>query len=204
MSVNKIWKDINDEKDVELTSLIKKGNWGKLASHNPLQSIKKTLLMNIAWTAIICIAYMVIIFYFNYWQLQLSIGVVFIFSLWALYTAYILYKKIKSTVSSSASLLSELKRHHQSVTNWINMQQKIALFIYPVSVVGGFLLGGVIGSGKSVEALISKPLFFYTLFGAIIIVVPACYYLAKWMFTRSFGKHLQALQENIDALESEK
>jgi hypothetical protein len=65
------------------------------------------------------------------------------------------------------------------------------------------MLGGVIGSGKPVSVFMHKPLFFITLIIAVIVLVPACYYLAKWMFKCSFGKHLQALKDNIDELESE-
>jgi len=80
-----------------------------------------------------------------------------------------------------------MKRHCESITTWLNNQQKVALIIYPVSATGGFMLGGVIGSGKSVEVLMSKPVVILVLIVTIIILVPICYYLAKWMCNYSFG-----------------
>ena len=204
MSIEKTWSEINEGGDDELSSLLQKSRLTKLSSHNPLEKIKKNLLINMIWAVLICILYVVILVYFQIWQVQIAIGLVLIFSLWALYTAYVEYKKLDIKISSSGSVLSELKRHHQSITNWINTGQRIALIIYPISAAGGFMLGGTIGSGKSVEIFMSKPIMWIILLVAILILVPACYYLAKWMNNYVFGKHLKTLEENINALEEEK
>ncbi len=204
MSIQNIWGDINNKQDDDLSSLLYKPNLSKLTSHNPLEKIKKNLLMNIVWGIIICAAYIFIIIHFQIWQVQASIGIVLLFSLWALYTAFIEYKKLHTTISANSSLLLEMRRHCESITRWLNTQQKVALIIYPISAAGGFMLGGVIGSGKSVEVFMSKPVVVIALVATIIILVPICYYLAKWMCNYSFGKHLKALQQNIQDLESEK
>ncbi len=204
MSIQNIWGDINNKKDDDLLSLLQKPQLSKLTSHNPLEKIKKNLLMNIIWGTIICALYVFVIIHFQIWQVQISMAIVLLFSLWALYTALVQYKKLSTSISSNSSLLSEMKRHAASITTWLNTQQKVALVIYPISAAGGFMLGGVIGSGKSVEVFMSKPIVVVALVVTIIILVPVCYYLAKWMCNYSFGKHLKALQQNILDLESEK
>ncbi len=204
MSIKKTWGEINDPQDDDLSSLLHASALPKLSSHNPLVKIKKNLLNNMVAAVLICILYVAVIFYFQIWQVQIAIGLVLIFSLWALYTAYRQYKKLNTTVSPHSSVLVELKRHYQSITNWMNTQQKVALYIYPVSAAGGFMLGGVLGSGKPVALFMSKPGMLVILAIAIAVLVPACWYLAKWMFNYSFGKHLKALKKNIDALEEEK
>jgi hypothetical protein len=50
----------------------------------------------------------------------------------------------------------------------------------------------------------SKPLVWVVLLIALAVLVPACWYVTKWMFKYSFGKHMKTLKENIDALEAEK
>ena len=204
MSNQYIWDDINNKQDDDLLSLLQKHKLSKLTSHNPLEKIKKNLLMNMVWGIIICALYVFMIIHFQIWQVQVSISIVLLFSLWALYTAWLQYKKLNTSVSSNSSLLSEMKRHYESIETWLNTQQKVALIIYPVSAAGGFMLGGVIGSGKSVELFMSKPIVILILVVTILILVPACYYLAKWMCNYSFGKHLKTLQQNIKDLESEK
>lgn len=169
-----------------------------------MEKIRRNLLINMILGMLVCLVYLFIILYFHIWQVQVLIAVVLIFSLWASYTAYIEYKKINATVSSTNSVLDELKRHQLSITTWMKTQQRVALFIYPVSAAGGFMLGGVMGSGKPVHVIMSKPIMYVILLITIGILVPVCYYLARWMFNYSFGKHLDALKVNISALEEEK
>jgi hypothetical protein len=204
MSINKTWNKINDPQDDDLSSLLKVSRLSNISSHNPLEKIKNNLLLNMIWGVLICLLYVVIIFYFRIWQVQLCTVVVFLFSVWALYTAFLQYRNINSTVSAFNPVLEELKRHFQSITDWMNTQQRVALFIYPISAAGGFMLGGVSGSGKTVAAFMSKPRVWVALLIALAVLVPACWYLTKWMFKISFGKHMKALKANIDALEEEK
>jgi glucan phosphoethanolaminetransferase (alkaline phosphatase superfamily) len=204
MSIENIWQDENNGQDIDLVTLLQKPKLLNLASHHPLEKLKKNLLINIIWGSLICILYIFIIIHFQIWQVQLSISIVLLFSLWALYTAFLEYKKLNTNVSANTALLQEMKRHNESITTWLITQQKVALIIYPISAAGGFMLGGVIGSGKPVEAFMSKPFVIISLIITVIILVPICYYLAKWMCNYSFGKHLKALQQNIKDLEAEK
>lgn len=204
MSIEKIWSEINDPQDDDLTSLLRKSTFSNAASHSPLEKIKKSLVMNMTSAVLICLLYVAVIIYFRIWQVQLAMSVVLFFSLWALYTAFQQYRQLNTAVSSSSPLLVEMKRHYESITRWMNVQQRVALFIYPVSAAGGFMLGGVLGSGKPVSYFMGKPMILLTLVICIIVLVPACYFLAKWMFNYSFGKHLKTLKQNIDALEEEK
>jgi hypothetical protein len=203
MSIEKDWDKLNEGQDDDLSSLLRPSKLSGLSSKNPLEKIRKNLLKNILSVAIICTGYIAIIIYFRIWQVQLSIGLVLLFSLWGLYTAIVQYKKLKTTVSVSP-VLDELKRHHESITAWMKAQQRVALLIYPISAAGGFMLGGVLGSGKTVEVFLSKPFVIVALIIAVAILTPAAHYLAKWMCKYSFGKHLDALKENIEALEAEK
>jgi len=184
--------------------LLQTGKLSKLTSHNPLEKIRKNLLINMIWAILICGLYVWLIFNFYFWQVQVALVIVLLFSLWAVYTAFQQYQNMETTISNSRSLLLEMKRHYRSITDWMHLQQRVALFIYPVSAAGGFMLGGASGSGKPIAVLMSKPVFLISLLIALAVLVPACYYLTKWLFKISFGKHLKALEMNIEALEEEK
>ncbi len=204
MSVENTWDNINSGQDEELGALLNSSNLKKLPSQNPLGKIKKTLFYNIVWGVLISIIILILLIYLHIWQVQLTLIVVFIFSLWAVFTAWQQYKKMDTDVSANSPLLTEMKRHHNSIHEWMHTQQRVALFIYPISATGGFMLGGAEGSGKPVAELMNKPLALITLLIALVILVPACYYVTRWMFKVSFGKHLKALNENIQTLEAEK
>ncbi len=203
MSIENSWNGLTQRQDDDLAALLEPSRLSKLSSHNPLEKIRKNLLMNIVFGFIVCFFYVFIITYYNILQVQIAIGCVLIFSLWALLTAWQEYKKINSSALPSLPVLIELKRHHQSISAWLITQQRVALFVYPVSASGGFMLGGVIGSGKPVEAFIGSSFILISLLVTLIILVPASYYLAKWFSKISFGKHLKALEENIKDLEKE-
>ncbi|MCG7859559.1 hypothetical protein MD537_21455, partial [Flavihumibacter sediminis] len=66
---------------------------------------------------------------------------------------------------------------------------------------GGYLSGGILGSGKTIEELMTKPIFVYALPVTMLVLIPICYWLAKWMFNKSFGKHLRSLEGIIHSLE---
>lgn len=203
MSLEKQWQHINEQGDDDLTALMNNPQLNKLTSHQPLQKIKHNLLINMAWGICIAICYVLVIFFFPFWQVRLCIGIVLLFTLWAVGTAYVQYKSIQPFVSSNNSLLAEMKRHHASMIQWMKTQERVALFIYPISTAGGFMLGGAIGSGKSVDYFMSKPMVQIALVICIAVMVPLAYWLAKWLFKKSFGKHLTSLGENIEALSRE-
>jgi membrane protein YdbS with pleckstrin-like domain len=204
MSVKQIWSDMGNDQDNDLSSLIRQAGLSKRPSKNPLQKIRQGLLMNIGWGILISIGYVAIIFYFPIWIVQLCMSVVLMFTIWAVYTAWIQYKKIQLTQTAGGTLLDEMRTYYDSVTEWMRTQQRVALFIYPVSAAGGFFLGGVLGSGKPVEYFMGKPFFLIMLVVCVVVLVPVCYYVARWLFNYSFGKYLLALKQNITALEEEK
>ena len=74
------------------------------------------------------------------------------------------------------------------------------MYVYPIAIAGGFILGGVEGSGKSVEAFLYNPKILIFLGVTLLLLVPACYYGARWMYNYAYGKHLKNLKLSIDEL----
>lgn len=202
MSIETDWKQLNEKGDHDLEVLLNDTTLNSLTSKSPLQKIKRSLIINIIFGVLICLIYLFVILYFKIWQIQLAIGIVLLFSLWAVYSAYIQYTKIDASVSSN-TVLAELKKNYESISTWIRIQLRAAVCIYPVSVVGGFMIGGVLGSGKPIAYFLARPVVQIGLVICILVMVPVAHYLAKWLFKLSFGKHLKMLKQNIDDLEKE-
>lgn len=80
---------------------------------------------------------------------------------------------------------------------------KVALFIYPFDITAGFLMGGMSGSGRSVDALLQLHVIQVALVIAIAMLTPLSYYLSRYLFTIFFGRHLQQLDEMITQLSEE-
>ncbi len=204
MNIEQNWKAVENHGDIDLTSMMNLSKISHFHSSNPLKTIKKNLLINIIWGTLICMSYIALFIAFPIWQVQVAIFITFVFSVWAVYTAYLQYRDMITTVSFEKSVLEELKRHRQSILQWMKTQLKVALFIYPISASGGFFLGGTIGSGKSIETIMQKFVMWLILLVVLLILTPLCHLLAKWMFKISFGKYLDSLQKSIQELEAEK
>jgi hypothetical protein len=204
MNSDNNWKKNQDSEDHDLSSLLDLSKITKLRSNNPMQIIRKNLVLNVILGSLICIGYLFLLYYFPIWQIQLPIAITLIFSVWAVFTALQEYKKLNPTITAQNSVLDELNKHKNSMLKWMEIQLRIALFIYPVSATGGFMLGGVLGSEKSVEIFMAKPMMWVILILVLLVLVPVCHYCAKWMFKQSFGKHLEAIEQNILDLQTEK
>ncbi|MFZ4059403.1 MAG: hypothetical protein ACOYKE_14770 [Ferruginibacter sp.] len=202
MDINSIWNNI-DTASPSLERMVKQTQFNQLKSKNVLAQLKKKVLINLCWAILIAVAYLIVIFLYPVWQIVVGFGTILIFSIWGIYATYLEYKKINPDIDIQNNLVQELARHHSSITHWIKTQEKVALFFYPISAASGFLFGGMIGSGKPIEVFLSKPIVWITLIISIIVCTIAAYYLAKWMFKVSFGKTLQQLEDDLDALRKE-
>lgn len=199
MSIEQNWKQLDEQGDDDLSKLLQPGKVEKLHSSNPLYKIKSYLIISMIWAVLIAGLYVYVMIRFPYWPVLLCIGTVLLFTLWAGYTSWKQYISINPSVTGH-SLLMEMEKHYEGIQNWMKVQMKAAIFVYPVAAAGGFMIGGMVGSGKSIAEFISKPAVVISLIVTVAILVPLCIWLAKWMFKKSFGKHLVSLKQNIDAL----
>ncbi|HCL04707.1 MAG TPA: hypothetical protein DHW64_01515 [Chitinophagaceae bacterium] len=199
MSIEKTWKDIDEQSDEALAALLRPQVLERLQTKNPLATIKKNMLMNSIWAILIAVGYLLIIFYFPFWQTRLCIGFLFLFTSWAAFSTLKEYRNIEPG-SSGNSVLEELERHYTNINKWMQQQKRAGIYIYPVSAVGGFMLGGTMGSGKTVDEIMMKPVMWIALLIVTAILVPCGFYLAKILSYRAFGRHLEALKRNIDDL----
>jgi hypothetical protein len=201
MDLQEMWNSPEPNGDM-LDALLQKKNILHHTSKGPLEKLKSNLVKNLSFAVIITLGYAFLIFYFPYWQIQLGLLITIFFNLVLMWQAYEQYKHIDPALSST-NVLQNLKHIHASFKKMCRQQERAALLVYPVACAAGFMLGGVVGSGKSVEAFMSKPVAQIALSICIVVMVPICYYLAKWMNKVAFGKYVDQIKEHIDALERE-
>lgn len=199
MNIENIWRQ-ETKKDDELNTLLTTGDFGKLQSKLPLKQLKQNLLIGIVWALLISIGYIIIFFLFSIWQVYVSLGVLIVFNAIIILSSWRLYKRTPSVISTSNSLKEELSLHYNSFQQWWSVQQKFSLFVFPIAIAGGFILGGSLGSGKPVDEFMYNPKMLIALSITILVLVPLCYFGAKWMFNYAYGKHLKKLKSAIDDL----
>lgn len=113
---------------------------------------------------------------------------------------YMEYKDLKKGIPMDMNLLSSIRQYRDRVRKVLRYEEITALLIYPISLVAGFCLGSVAANPDAVFFDETKE--FIAIGISLIVVVPLCYLLARWMNKKSFGKHLEELDNNIRRLEN--
>jgi hypothetical protein len=54
---------------------------------------------------------------------------------------FIIHLRTNDTISPSFSLKQELEKNYTGFQKWWSIQQRTSLFVYPIAVTGGFILG---------------------------------------------------------------
>ena len=199
MDIENIWQQSKGSDDA-LNKILQQKDFSKLHSRLPLEKLKSNLIVGIIWAAIITAFYIAVFFFVHIWQVNVALGILCFFNILVAMDSWKLYKKINVDFSTTNSLKEELKKNYSGFQRWWRIQEKLGLFVYPIGATGGFILGGVLGSGKSVEAFLYNPKMLIVLIITILILVPICYFGARWMFNYAYGKHLKKLKAFIEEL----
>ncbi len=200
MDIESTWKN-SDSADDDLNNLFEHERLQKIRSKLPLKKMRTNLLIGLAYAFVITAGYIALAFYITLWQVLIALAVMIAFNTWLAIETWRLYKNTSNFISPELSLKAEIVRHYNSFMNWCKIQQRVGVFVYPVAAAGGFVYGGHIGSGKTIEEFLYNPHMVIILAITLAILVPACYYLARLMMKVAYGKHLNKLKEFIDELE---
>ncbi|MBZ5857855.1 hypothetical protein [Flavihumibacter profundi] len=188
-------------KDDDLDRLLSPGFANRLQPNHPLMKLKRNLFINIIWGIVITLAYFFVIISTSVWPVQLALAITSMYNIIILVQAVHLYRSIKMEISSTESVLEVLKKHYIGISAWSRMQLKLAIGVYPIAAAGGYIYGGILSSGRTLEELMAQHLFAWLLPVIVIILVPIGHYCAKWMFRKSFGVYLDMLKATIDSME---
>ena len=201
MNAGEQWKHIG-EGDADLSALLNK-DITKIPSKDPLEQIKRKLLLNGIIGLFIAGGYVLILIFFPDWRVLLRIGIVLLCTVWLSTKTLLLYNKIEKK-NTADNLLQKMERHYRTMQTWMRIQWQIGLFMYPPAAAGGFMVGGSLGNGKSIEEVMRNPVMEIAILITVIILVPIGFYTAKWLTKKMFGAYMIQLKQNIDTLKAER
>jgi hypothetical protein len=202
MDLEKSWKDLGGDAKLP-ESWLRGGRWHSPSGLNPLARLKRNLRINMTWGMLIAVLFLVAAVVSTSWVVQLAMGIMFAWTTWGTYGSWKLIGALRPEICHDCSLVGELQRQHDLIRRWMRSQEKTALFLYPVAVTGGFLLGGLSSSGLSLPQLMAKTPIQVGLVISIVVLTPLSWLLARWMNQKAFGTHLDALKANIQSLTTE-
>ena len=170
-------------------------------SHGPVQKIRTGFAIKLVFIVVFTFVFI----YIGIKAKEPLVSGLQFFMAGAYFTAFFLFlsqnKKIKAGIPMDESLLMNLKNYHAFVTKILRQEERIALFIYPVALTAGFLLGFT--TGATIEEFFASRNAIILLVVCWIILTPLCHVLARWMNKVSFGKYLSELEGHIRELEKE-
>lgn len=199
--IDKIWQN-SDTGEPVLNNMLNNMNFDKINSKHPLAKLRRNLLITLGLSVLITLLYAVAMFFVEAWQVILPLMLMIAFNIFVIVGGWHLFKSLPASVTPGNSLMQELERHYNAFMEWWKIQQKLSLFIYPVAAAGGFIYGGMMGSGKAVEEFLYNPYMLSIMAVTSIVLVPFSYLYAKWLFRMIYGKHLKHLKDCIDELSS--
>lgn len=170
-------------------------------SHGPVQKIRNGFTIKLYFI----IAFTIIFIYIGVWSKEPLVSGLQFFMAGVYFSAFFLFlsqnKRIKAGIPMDEGLLINLKNYHAFVSKILKQEERIALFIYPVALTAGFLLGFT--SKATLHEFFNSRTAILMLAGCWVILTPLCHLLAKWMNKVSFGKYLKELELHIQELEKE-
>jgi hypothetical protein len=175
---------------------------GRYASDHPMTKLYRALRINLVWTVVITVGLLALLFIIPEPLILALFCVLLLFCLWAIVDGLRLLRSFDVAVSSSNSVLVEMQRQHDMIRRWMRVQERVALGVYPFSIAGGFTWGGMVGSGLDALSFLRTPAVGVVLAICILVLVPLCYYVTRWLSKLVFGRHLSALQQRIGELRS--
>lgn len=171
-------------------------------SRHPLRQLRRNMFIGFVWAVLISLGYLILMFVFPIWPVVTGLAVVLAFNLYFLLRSYRLYRQLPALLSGHNSLLQGLEQFYEAFMETNRLTMFAAKFVYPVAAAAGFMLGGVLGSGKSLELLFRKPVFPLTMVGVAVLITPFALKLAARLTEAAYGKYLRQLKDHLDALKA--
>ncbi len=167
--------------------------------HSPLLTLRRNLRINLGFTVVFLLLFVWLYLVLPHLYIRICIGILIISYVAAIWYTSRQLRRLPTTVPMDGDLLSTLRHYHHTVDTWLRTQARVALFIYPFSITGGFLAG--LSSEANLDEELNNPWIIVALVVCVLILTPLSHLLTRWMSKVGFGKYLDQLQEHIDVLE---
>lgn len=178
----------------------------KADSAMPLQKLKRQWNIRIAFTLAIAPLWVFAIIYFDHLLVKLLMSGVFIANAWSLYLSFNMQSKLRTAEKANTPVLEYLKTYYNLIDKAIKLEERVFIFIYPISVAAGFFAGASIGDRLDTFFASENETRFLLLLlaGCIAVLTPLSHLLAKWLNKLAFGNYLKELKRVIDSYENDK
>ncbi|MEZ4942119.1 MAG: hypothetical protein R3D58_14665 [Saprospiraceae bacterium] len=168
-------------------------------AESPLAKLRRNARINMGYAVAFILLFIALFVWNSHPYVRICLGILIAaYLVAALFTGYKLHR-LPPVPDMNGPLLPVMKAYHTQLRAWINWQERVALFIYPISIAGGFFLS--LAARTDLDAALREPKTLGFLIAAVLVLTPAGFWLARRMNNLAFGTYLNQLKTNIDLLE---
>ena len=171
----------------------------KKESCDPLIRLRKNIGIKLLWIAGFSLMFLTLIITTDkvYNRILISpLLIAYVIGLALIYGQY----RILNFVDKSQNLDYILKAYYYRIKRIQQYELKVAIFLYPISITAGFVYG--FSMKRSAEEILTDYRVLTILIVTNVILIPVCYFLARWMDRRAYGRYLDRLKEDMDQIET--
>ena len=173
----------------------------RTTSRHPLESLRRAMRINMVLALVITVGYLALLPFIPHDAVMVFLVAMMLYNGWATVNTYRLYQRMPASVSAMNDVLHEMRAQVDATTHWMRLHVRMGLLMYPLAITGGFLFGALVGTGATVAELMSKPPLWWILGITLVVLVPICHFVVKWMTRLVFGVHVEAMRKLIAELE---
>lgn len=197
--LKEMWKSIENNRFSDAIPSERDFYQPKQASINLIAKLAYMVKIKLLFAVSIALFFVVITPLLDYWPTQLLLVLLIIAYVAGSYVLYKEYQILKTGIDHSLDLKTALSQYLDRVKKVLAMEERIALFLYPISFSAGFLLGAWEAAGN--DEHIQETSFWLILLATVAVVTPLCRLLANWMNRISFGKVIERVEAQIQEME---
>jgi len=171
----------------------------KKDSCDPLIRLRKNVGIKLIWIAGFSLLFLLLIITTDKLYNRILISPLLLAYVVGLTLIYGQYRML-GFVDKSQNMRYILKAYYYRITRIQQYELKVAVFLYPISITAGFVYG--FSLKRSADEILTDIKILTILIITNLILIPVCYYLARWMDRKAYGKYLDQLKEDIDQLET--
>lgn len=200
MDLHKAWRTL-DQQNVEVApskqKLLEAIN---KKSELPLDALRKRLQAKLAYLVVFTIGYAALALYINNSLIQSLLG--FVIAVHVVFIAAFVKELLamKNAENTETNLLQTMESNYHHIKRVLSYEKWYGMVVFPVIIPAGMLLGHLIAEPSAEIVISTKQLLLMILL--IATVGPLAHLSAQKMNKFAFGKYLNQLEQNIDALRS--
>lgn len=174
-------------------------------SIHPLNTLQKIIKQQTYVGFAVLMVFLVLLFIFRQSMVTFVLAPINLYLLYFLFRSFqILQGANQIENHPNENILQKIKLQNSLIQNYVKSSEIVAVFLYPLSILAGMIITFLIIGDESPANLFNDRHLIFLTIAAVLAFVPVQYFFTRKMNKKTFGSHLDHLNEMIENLEKSK